>query len=107
MSFSLDGIKARLLITDSTYDSDLNLAIAEAARYVATQILVYNLDFTISGLSEDTELFDIIQDIGAGIFKRRHMPQDMDQGWWAQGLKKLETYIISTYKVGVVYFSEE
>jgi len=103
----LDGLKARLLITGATYDTDLSAALEEAIRYAIIQILVYDSEFNFTDIGTDTVLFDAIQDIAAGIFKRRHMPQDMDQGWWAQGIKKLELYITSTYKVGMVYFSEE
>jgi hypothetical protein len=28
------------------------------------------------------------------------MPQDMDMGWWAQGVKRLENYVKVTYFKG-------
>jgi hypothetical protein len=101
------GLAARLLITDDTYDESLATAIDEAMRYVVMRLWACDTEFSPADVDVDTALFDIILDLAAGIFKRRHMPQDMDQGWWAQGLKKLESYILSTYKTGIVYFSEE
>lgn len=103
---SISALKQRLLISDITYDEELDDALDEATRYALIHILTYNPEFTISEMV-DTALFDAVLDIAAGIFKRRHMPQDMDQGWWAQGIKKLENYITATYKVPTVYFSEE
>jgi len=108
ISTNIDLIKDRLLIelTDSSYDAKLGDALTEAMRYAVTQILAYDMDFSILLIEDDTALLDAILDIAAGIFKRRHMPRDMDQGWWGQGLKKLAEHITATYKIPIVYFSE-
>jgi len=60
-------------------------------------------------LTDDTakvpdEITAICADLGTGIFKRRQMPQSMDVGWWAQGIKKLEEFIKSTFHKGVTVF---
>jgi hypothetical protein len=104
----LTYLKERLLITDGTYDTQLTHSIEEAVRYIVEAIKKHDSTFTSSSeyIAEGTMLWDVTLDIAAGIFKRRHMPQDMDQGWWGQGLKKLEIYILGTYGSGIVYFPD-
>ena len=104
----LTYLKERLLITGSDYDTELTHAIEEAVRYVVVAIKKHDPAFDDSSeyIAEGTMLWDATLDIAAGIFKRRHMQQDMDQGWWAQGLKKLEIYVQGTYDAGIVYFPE-
>jgi hypothetical protein len=106
---NLDALKKRLLIpiTDTNYDEDLTSALKEAARYASIQILNWDAEFSQINIEIDSALFDAILDIAAGIFKRRHMPQDMDQGWWAHGIKKLNDYITATYIKSTIYFPEE
>jgi hypothetical protein len=103
----LTYLKERLLITGSDYDTELDHAIDEAVRFVVEDIKKHDPAFTSSSesIAEGTMLWDATLDIAAGIFKRRHMPQDMDQGWWAQGIKKLEIYTMGSYGTGIVYFS--
>jgi hypothetical protein len=98
------GIKANLLIAsdDSQYDADIALAAAEAIGYVTINIVPFDEEFEFDG--EMVDLTAIASCIGSGIFKKRQMPQDMDMGWWAQGLKRLDNYITVTYKKGTVYF---
>lgn len=45
---------------------------------------------------------EIAADLGAGLFKRRQMPQDLDSGWFGQGLKKLEEFIKSNFFKGTI-----
>lgn len=42
-------------------------------------------------------LSEICADIATGIYKRRFMPTDMDQGWWNLGLKKLQQFIAKVF----------
>jgi hypothetical protein len=103
LSIVTAGIKERLLIAtnDTTYDSSLNAAGNEAIFYINMRLSFYGNDTVGNNASILTE---ITSDIGAGIFKRRQMPQDMDTGWYAQGLKKLSEYIDTTYKKGTFVF---
>jgi len=50
------------------------------------------------------EIANICADLGAGIFKRRHQPQDMDAGWWAQGIRKLDEFIKGNFFKGTINF---
>jgi hypothetical protein len=101
---TIDLIKDRLLIasTDTSYDEECTLALEEASRYVDMELGPYAETLPVSG---NTFILDIVGDIAAGLFKRRKMPQDMEQGWWGQGLKKLEMYIKVTYFKGSVLVS--
>lgn len=94
MALTLTGIKDRLLITDGSFDSALQLSIDEATRYVTTVSIAYG---AVSTISDTTTLGDIVSDLGAGIFQRRHHPTDMDTGWWGNGLKKLKDHIFAVY----------
>jgi len=103
-----DGIKARLLITGAAMDADALASYNEAVNYVVDAIQRYDATFTSGSILDQTDLWAITSDLGAGIFKRRMMPEDMDTGWWANGLKKLETYINTTYlpiQLGQLHFS--
>lgn len=103
----IDGIKERLLIQDASLDTEVLAALTEAKLYVEKAIQKYDPDFTSAVITEGTYLHGVASDLGAGIFKRRHMPEDMDTGWWQQGLKKLETYINTEYlpvQEGTVHF---
>jgi hypothetical protein len=103
-----DGIKARLLITGVTMDADAQAAYTEALNHVVEAIQRYDSTFVAAMVIDQSELWAICSDLGAGIFKRRMMPEDMDTGWWANGLKKLETYINTTYlpiQLGQLHFS--
>lgn len=50
------------------------------------------------------QIANICADIGSTIFKRRHMPQQFDEGYWNQGLKKLDDFIKGTFHKGTLYF---
>lgn len=104
----IDGIKERLLIQDADTDTEVGAALDEGLLYVEKAINKYDPDFVLATIEEDTFLWGVASDLGAGIFKRRHMPEDMDTGWWQQGLKKLDTYIQTTFlpvQEGVLHFS--
>ena len=104
----VDAIKERLLIQDATLDTEVEAALVEALLYVEKAINKYDPDFVLATILEDTFLWGVASDLGAGIFKRRHMPEEMDTGWWAQGLKKLETYIQTEYlpvQEGKIHFA--
>ena len=107
-----DDVKDRLLITtsDTSYDTALDIAIAEASRTVD----IFLKPYTTVPL-EDTvpdQVAYITADFASSIFKRRLIPQevklrgtiqpdminDVDgTGWFAVGLKKLQDYIKSYY----------
>ena len=91
-------IKNRLLIdvSDSTYDSDIEDSIEEASRFMDLRIEPYE---TLPPVNPIT-LSDCCADLSSAIFKRRHMPQELDQGWWLQGTAKLEAYIKNMHKRG-------
>lgn len=104
----IDGVKERLLIQDDTLDTEVDAALDEALLYVEKAINKYDPDFVLATIIENDFLWGVASDLGAGIFKRRHMPEDMDTGWWQQGLKKLETYIQTTFlpmQEGTIHFS--
>lgn len=104
----IDGIKERLLIVGVELDIALGEALNEGLLYVEKAIQRYDPSFLDDTILEDDFLWGIASDLGAGIFKRRHMPEDMDTGWWQQGLKKLDTYINTTYlpvQEGTIHFS--
>ena len=93
------GIKERLLIAvgDSSYNTAAQAAFDEGVDYAVNAIRRYDPNFDETGLLSIQILLEIATDLGAGIFKRRHMPEAMDVGWWGQGIKKLESWIQSTY----------
>ena len=102
-----DGIKERLLITDVTHDADILAARAEAINYIVEAVRKYNPTFSSAAITAGSFLYGVADDLGAGIYQRRWMPQDMDAGWWAQGLKKIDTYIQTTFlpmQTGTVHF---
>ena len=93
-----EKVKNRLLIedTDATYDSDLDEAVDEASRFIDLRLERYEALPPANPIT----LSDCCADLASGIFKRRHMPQDMDAGWWGQGTKKLDDYVAMMYKRG-------
>ena len=102
-----DGIKERLLITDATHDANVLLARAEAILYIVEAIQKYAPLFSSASITAGTFLYGVADDLGAGVYQRRWQPQDMDAGWWAQGIKKIDTYIQTTYlpvQQGTVHF---
>jgi hypothetical protein len=102
-----DGIKERLLITDAAHDVEILDARSEAINHIVEVVRKYDATFTSIGIVAGTFLYGVADDLGAGIYQRRWMPQDMDAGWWAQGLKKINEYISSTFmpmQQGTVHF---
>ena len=95
---ALDGLRDRLLISGVSLDTSLQVAQDEAARYVIVALTKYEESPTVtSGYLEDVR-----DDLAAGIFKRRNNPTDMDTGWWGNGLKKLNTWMITEYEAADV-----
>jgi hypothetical protein len=105
------AIKDRLLIasTDTSYDTALDTAIAEADRTIDIFLKPY---VTVPLTSVSDQIAIISADFASSIFKRRLVPQevklrgtlqpdminDVDgTGWFAVGLKKLLDYIKSYY----------
>ena len=78
----------------TTFATDLTASANEASRYVDEAVRPF---VSVPYSSVPVAIVDITADIAAGIFKRRQMPQDMDAGWWMQGIKKLNTFIESNY----------
>jgi hypothetical protein len=106
------GIKERMLIksSDTSLDVSAQSSYSEAEDYVTSAIQRYDPDFTEVQIDGTPVLVlqELSTDLGAGIFKRRYMPEAMDTGWWAQGLKKLEDYIRTIYlpvQAGTFWFS--
>ena len=108
-----NDVKDRLLIalTDTSYDTALDVAIAESSRTIDIFLKPY---VTVPLVSVDTQVEIICADMSASIFKRRLIPQevklrgtlqpdminDVDgTGWFAVGLKKLLDYIKSYYSL--------
>ena len=106
-----DDVMDRLLIksTDTSYDTALDIAIAEASRTVDIFLKPYT---TVPLVTYDEQISIITSDFAANIFKRRLNPQevklrgtmqpdlinDVDgTGWFAMGLKKMLDYIKSYY----------
>jgi len=98
---TIDLVKDRLLIAleDDQYNSAIEAALVEASAYIDVRLGPYEEELP---LEEPPDMINVIAaDLASGIFKRRHMPQDMDLGWWGQGLRKLDDYIKNTYHKGV------
>ncbi len=104
----IDGVKERLLIQDASTDTEVLAALNEGLLYVEKAINKYDSTFVLATITENSFLWGVASDLGAGIFKRRHMPEDMDTGWWQQGLKKLDTYIQTEFmpvQEGKIHFA--
>jgi hypothetical protein len=111
---SIDDVKDRLLIAtgDTTYDTALNNAVNEASTVCDMFLRAYTTVPLSSPYPDEVRY--ATADIGASIFKRRMMPEDVtlrgalqpDQlnqmdatGWFALGIRKLEQYIKSKYVI--------
>jgi len=116
---TIDPVKKRLLIADAdtSYDSDIEDALEEASRYIdmhlapyASTVDIYNtITFSFSSLPlASTIVPEIIKeieaDLAAGIFKKKHMPQDMDAQWLIKGEEKLVKFIEIYFKKGKIVF---
>jgi hypothetical protein len=109
----LNAVKDRLLIAtdDTSYNDSLSVAICEASRLVD----IFLKPYTTVPLAENdvtSEISIITADFAASIFKRRMLPDEVKiqgslqpdqmnemnaQGWFAQGIRKIEQYIKSYY----------
>ena len=97
-------MKDRLLIAsdDDAYNDSLNNSGNEAIDYVNMRLKPYN-DSVTNDTTNKGILIAVTCDIGSGIFKRRHMPRDVEgEGWLSLGRKKLEQYIKDTYHKGKI-----
>ena len=113
-------VKDRLLIAsaDTSYDTALDQAIAEASRMIDIFLKPYtSIPIPDAGgvTTADAQIQQITGDFSASIFKRRMVPNEvtlrgsmlpnamdivseMDaSGWFAIGIRKLELYIKSFY----------
>jgi hypothetical protein len=111
---TIDQIKARCLITDSTYNTELTAIAAEASRHVDEQLRPYiSTDedaedtaepFVFTQLPLDDEsipeqISNITADYAAALFLRRYMPEKYSEEWWTNALGKMEEYIrVNWYK---------
>lgn len=108
---SIDLVKDRMLIDtgDSSFDGPLGVAITEASRLVDIFLKPY---VTVPLTTIAAQVEAITADFAASIFKRRMMPAEVGirgalqpdqineitaEGWFAQGIKKIEQYIKSFY----------
>lgn len=104
---TVDLVKGRLLIAaeDVQYDKSIEEALTEASAYIDLRLGPYEETLPLTEVPD--MINEIAADLASGIFKRRHMPQAMDVGWWGQGLRKLDDYIKNTYHKGVFPSFEE
>jgi hypothetical protein len=109
-------VKDRVLInpSDTSYDDALDVAIEEASRLVDIFLKPY-VD-TIPLEDWNDQISAITADFSASIFKRRMLPDEVKipgslqpdqmneinaQGWFGQGIRKIEMYIKSYYTLAV------
>lgn len=102
---TIDQIKERCLIlaADSTYNTQLTAAAAEASRQIDEE-LRQHLQTPLTAGSIPEQLANITADFGAAIFMRRHMPEKYWELWERTGREKLDTYLKLNYYKGTVTF---
>lgn len=118
---TIASIKPRLLITGASHDTALETAGTEASRIIDEKIRPY---MSRKGTVEKKEpltfvelpltstiipdiLKEICADLAAGLFKRRHRPQEFDQGWLNQAYTKVDEFIKNNWFRGTFGTSEE
>jgi len=79
------------------------------APYASTVDIYNTITFSFSSLPlASTIVPEIIKeieaDLAAGIFKKKHMPQDMDAQWLIKGEEKLVKFIEIYFKKGKIVF---
>jgi hypothetical protein len=109
-----DMVKDRMLIvlSDTSYNDALDVAIEEASRLVDVFLKPYLTDPEPPLETPDDQIKAITADFAASMFKRRMLPDDVkirgalqpdmineidSSGWFAQGVRKIEQYIKSYY----------
>jgi hypothetical protein len=111
-------IKERCLISDSSHDTQMEIAGTEASRFIDEEIRPY---VTSTATAETAEPFVFKQlpltaayipaqiaiitaDLAAAIFMRRHIPEKYWELWDRSGKDKLETFIKLNWYRGNIYF---